>query len=94
MRKTLPKKEDGNWYIRPHHIDELTHHTQSIKSDVLNTRYYSHYNQEHGKKQKVDKREQAIGHIEGMLERLRSQQVGMAALKGKDDFEEMEKLKV
>ena len=68
---SLPKKEDGAWYIRPHHIDTLTEHTQSMKGDVLNTRYYSHYNQEYGQKKKVDVREKAIDHIETMLEKLK-----------------------
>ena len=57
VKKSLPKKEDGNWYIRPHHIDSLTEHTQSMKGDILNTRFYSHYNKEYGVKKTVDKRE-------------------------------------
>lgn len=43
----MPKKEDGNgkWFIRPHHLEALTKHPKSIQDDVLNTRYFSHYNQ-------------------------------------------------
>ena len=41
---TLPTKESqGKWFIRPHHLQSLTNHPNSIKDDVLNTRYYSHY---------------------------------------------------
>lgn len=43
---TLPTKDSGKkWFIRPHHLETLTSHPQSVKDDVLNTRYYSHYNQ-------------------------------------------------
>ena len=56
VRKNLPKKEDGEWYIRPHHIESLTEHTHSIKADVLNTRYYSHYNTAMDKKPVKDTR--------------------------------------
>jgi hypothetical protein len=43
----LPKKEDGNgnWFIRPHHLETLTSHPKSVRDDVLNTRYFSNYNQ-------------------------------------------------
>jgi len=42
----LPKKEDGKgqWFIRPHHLESLTQHPNSIKDDVLNINYVSHYN--------------------------------------------------
>lgn len=42
----MPKESDGNgkWFIRPHHVETLTQHPQSIKDNVLNTHYYSHYN--------------------------------------------------
>ena len=45
----MPKKEESKWFIRPHHVESLTAHTQSMKDDVLNTRYISHYNQDYGK---------------------------------------------
>ena len=42
----MPKKEDGNgnWFIRPHHLETLTKHPKSLQDDVLNTRYVSHVN--------------------------------------------------
>lgn len=41
---TLPSKDSqSKWFIRPHHLQSLTNHPNSIKDDVLNTRYYSHY---------------------------------------------------
>lgn len=64
IQKEQPKKEDGKWFIRPHHIESVTEHTQSMKDDVMNTRYYSHYNVEHGKKKEEDPRQQAIDQIE------------------------------
>ena len=44
VQDNLPKKEEAKWFIRPHHVESLTAHTQSMKDDVLNTRYFSHYN--------------------------------------------------
>ena len=69
----MPKKEDGggNWFIRPHHLETLTRHPKSIKDDVLNTRYISHYNQQHGKKEEVNESQLAIEKIEAHLESLR-----------------------
>jgi len=60
---------------------------------VLNTRYFSHYNQEYGKPEIVNPSELAINHIEDMLEELKGRQMGMAALKGRDVYDEQEKLK-
>lgn len=60
---------------------------------MLNTRYFSHYNQEYGKPVIVNPSELAINHIEDMLEELKGRQMGMAALKGKDVYDEHEKLK-
>ena len=93
IQKEQPKKEDGKWFIRPHHIESVTEHTQSMKDDIMNTRYYSHYNVEHGKKKEEDPRQQAIDQIEAALEKLRNDQVGMAAQKGKDYYEEIDRLK-
>lgn len=45
VQSQIPKDSDGKWFIRPHHIENLTQHPQSIKDHVLNTHYYSHYNQ-------------------------------------------------
>jgi hypothetical protein len=48
IQSTLPGKDAAGtnlWFIRPHHLETLTAHPQSVKDDVLNTRYFSHYNQ-------------------------------------------------
>jgi len=42
-----------------------------VKDDVLNTRYYSHYNQQHGKKEERNEAEEAIKMIEGHLGKLK-----------------------
>lgn len=49
----LPKMEDGDgkWFIRPHHLENLTKHPKSINDDLLNARYYSHYNLDYGKQE-------------------------------------------
>lgn len=69
IQENLPKKEDGNgqWFIRPHHLETLTKHPLSIKDDVLNMRYVSHYNQDYGKKIEINPSEQAITKIESHL---------------------------
>lgn len=63
---TLPKKEGGNskWFIRPHHLETLTRHPLSVKDDVMNTRYISHYDQEFGKVKQVNESEEAIEKLE------------------------------
>ena len=65
----MPKKESGNgkWFIRPHHLETLTEHPLSIKDGVLNTRYFSHYDQEYGVKKEVNPSEEAITNIEEHL---------------------------
>lgn len=39
----------SKWYIKPHHVETLTMHANSLKDDILNTHYFSHYNLDHGK---------------------------------------------
>ena len=62
----IPKKEDGRgkWFIRPHHLETLTVHANSIKDGVLDTRYFSNYDQEHGKKKEIDTKVEALDNIE------------------------------
>lgn len=69
----LPKKEDGDgkWFIRPHHLENLTKHPKSINDDLLNTRYYSHYNLDHNKPEPENDAQTAIDKIEVHLERLK-----------------------
>lgn len=72
IQSTLPAKDSTTkWFIRPHHLETLTEHAQSVKDDVLNTRYYSHYNQQYGKKEERNEAEEAIKMIEGHLSRLK-----------------------
>lgn len=49
IQKSMPNKDETAWFIRPHHVESLTAHKNSIKDDFLNTRYFSHYNQTYGK---------------------------------------------
>ena len=68
-----------------------------MKDDVLNTRYYSHNNQEYGKKVEVNKSEEAITKIEEHLFKLKNQMNHMMAERGMDpeDLEDMrEELKM
>lgn len=60
----------------------MTAHPQSVKDDVLNTRYYSHYNQQYGKKEERNEAEEAIKTIEGHLARLKGQCFEMQMMKG------------
>ena len=62
----MPNKEDKKWFIRPHHVESLTNHYNSLKDDVLNTRYFSHYNNK--KEEELCKNSQAIEYIERHLE--------------------------
>lgn len=62
----MPSKDDRKWFIRPHHLESLTNHFNSLKDDVLNTRYFSSYNRE-AEKELTDN-EQAIDYIERHLE--------------------------
>jgi len=87
------KDKDGKWFIRPHHLESLTQHTASLKDDVLNTRYFSNYNQEWGKDNTPSDAEQAISDLRRLIDDLKSKQMGMDALQGKDMTDEYERLK-
>lgn len=54
---------DTKWFIRPHHLETLTNHYNSVKDDVLNTRYFSHYNMDYGKHEDVTNNENALFYI-------------------------------
>ena len=49
-----------------------------MKDDVLNTRYYSHYNQKYGKKEEKNEAEEAIKTIESHLDRLKAHQLNIS----------------
>ena len=86
INDNVPKKDqgDGKWYIRPHHLESLTKHPQSVKDDVLNTRYISHYDQTYGKEVKINKSEEAIENIESHLSKLRIRMKQMLYQTGKN----------
>lgn len=75
----MPTKEHGNgkWFIRPHHLETLTKHPLSVKDDVLNTRYISHYDQNYGKKEEVNINADAIENIENHLAQLKQRMTSM-----------------
>ena len=70
----LPKKEDGmgKWFIRPHHVETLTSHVQSVNDDVLNTWYFSNYNCE-PEKQKTPELEVAMKSLEEHMQTMKLQ---------------------
>ena len=80
--------EDKMWFIRPHHVESLTSHFNSLRDDVLNTRYFSHYNRD--KEVELSHNEQAIEYIETHLEKLRSASNAMELTKtdGERDFDQ------
>ena len=68
-------KESEKWFIRPHHIENLTRHPNSIRNEVFNTHYYSHYNKNYGKVPEVNDSQLACEHIENLLGILKERQV-------------------
>ena len=96
IQDSLPTKDEKRWFIRPHHLESLTNHYNSIRDDVLNTRYYSHYNVNYDKKPQVTDNEKAISHLERHVQQLRMKMRVLGINKyGKDiDHDEVfEKLK-
>lgn len=67
VQDNLPKDDAKKWFIRPHHIESLTNHFHSLKDDVLNTRYFSHY-EDGDKGPPPTDNEVAIDYIEKHLE--------------------------
>lgn len=66
IQDAMPNKDQKQWFIRPHHLESLTNHFNSLKDDVLNTRYFSAYNRE--KEKELTDNEKAIDYIERHLE--------------------------
>ena len=92
VQDNMPARDEKNskpWFIRPHHIESLTNHFNSLKDDVLNTRYFSNYNRE--KEEELTNNEKAIDYIENHLEQLRMKQNAMTLAKtgGQKDFEQL-----
>jgi len=71
IKTTIPSKKDGKWFIRPHHVEKLTTHVKSIKDDVLNTQYYSHYHDESKNKTKQDDLVVAIDGLENKISEIK-----------------------
>ena len=87
----LPSKDDNQkWFIRPHHVESLTNHFNSLKDDILNTRYFSHY-EDDDKGPGPSDNEQALNHIRRHLEKLKMKQNVMTLQRtnGEKDFEQM-----
>tara|TARA_B110000285_G_C15037693_1_gene570206 strand:+ start:711 stop:1229 length:519 start_codon:yes stop_codon:yes gene_type:complete len=70
----------------------LTQHPLSIKDGVLNTRYFSHYDQEYGKKKEVNPSEEAIDKIEDHLSTLKGKMQMMMLQRG-ENLEQMDNLR-
>lgn len=88
----MPAKDTNNWFIRPHHVESLTNHHLSIKDDVLNTRYFSHYNSNYGKKPEIDDKGTCVDYIEKHIQQLKMKQTVMAMGLG-IDIDNLDKLK-
>ena len=80
--------EDKKWFIRPHHVESLTSHFNSMRDDVLNTRYFSHYNRD--KDIEPSNNEQAIEYIEDHLAKLRlqSNMMTLSKTEGEKDLDQ------
>ena len=68
----MPNPKDGETYItRPHHVESLTNHFRSVKDDVMNTRYYSHYNLKHANKVELKDKELALSLLQQYTDKLK-----------------------
>ena len=77
--------EEVKWFIRPHHLESLTNHYNSVKDDILNTRYFSHYNMDHGKKPDITNNENALYYIERHVEQLKMKSTTLSYARGEGD---------
>eukprot|EP00351_Strombidinopsis_sp_SopsisLIS2011_P006641 CAMPEP_0116870854 /NCGR_PEP_ID=MMETSP0463-20121206/944_1 /TAXON_ID=181622 /ORGANISM="Strombidinopsis sp, Strain SopsisLIS2011" /LENGTH=62 /DNA_ID=CAMNT_0004508171 /DNA_START=1042 /DNA_END=1230 /DNA_ORIENTATION=+ len=62
-----------------------------MKDDILNTRYFSHYNQEYGKVYEENPKETAVLNLEKQIQKLKIEQEMIAAARGEnlDHLEEL-----
>ena len=60
IQQQLPTNINKPFYIKPHHIESITNHHNSIKDEVLNTHYFSHHNKDFDKKKDVNDKEMCI----------------------------------
>lgn len=71
-QQRTPNNDKEDWFIRPHHIESVTGHKNSVKDDVLNTRYFSLYNRDYGKEFGPKPNELALEHIRSMVDQLKA----------------------
>mmetsp|Transcript_8432 Transcript_8432/g.14118 ORF Transcript_8432/g.14118 Transcript_8432/m.14118 type:complete len:814 (-) Transcript_8432:18-2459(-) len=86
LAQILPTQDAGNgkWFIRPHHLETLTQHPLSVKDDVMNTRYISHYNRDYGKKEEKNNNGDAVRQIEEHLAALKQGMSSLMQSRGED----------
>lgn len=93
IKRQLPSLDkDPSWFIKPHHLESLTQHNHSLKDDLLNTHYYSHYNQQYGVQKPEDFAETALEYINYQIQHLKKEQENMAPSKG-INFDSLDELK-
>lgn len=79
----MPGK-DQEWFIRPHHVESITNHHLSIKDDILNTRYFSHHNNDFGKKPEINDKEECLNYIQKQVQQLKMKQTVIELSSGYD----------
>lgn len=73
--KTQHTKNDGEkWFIRPHHLETVTNHYQSIKDDFMNTNYFSHFNLDLDRPKKKRETVECLSKIRTTVDKLKAQQ--------------------
>jgi len=70
IQAQLPTKEQ-KWFIRPHHIESITNHHNSIKDELLNTRYFKHHNNDYNKEPEVNDKEECLNDIRKQVQQLK-----------------------
>jgi hypothetical protein len=83
IQQQLPSKEH-KWFIRPHHVESITNHHNSIKDELLNTRYFKHHNNQYGKVEEPNEKQDCIDYIQKHVQQLKLQQTVMAVQRGID----------
>ena len=88
IQEALPNKDERRWFIRPHHLESLTNHFNSLKDDILNTRYFSHYNKNYGVKPNPSDNEKALEYLGKHIDKLRMKMKVLSINKYGKDMEE------
>lgn len=84
IQQQLPAKDNQKFFIKPHHIESITNHHNSIKDEVLNTHYFSHHNKDFNAKKEVNDKELCIEYVEKHIQNLKMQQTTIAMQRGID----------